>query len=441
VESAFLTAIGLLAGAVLLPFVLFLVHRSPASGLYVMTAPLVVDLVVDLPVTTVAGFNVDLTRDVAGILLLVVGVYRLVNGGRPLALWIVSVFSAVFIVALVRGITTYGLSGHLEFSGTFLLLAGVAYGSSFQLTDNVRSSVLRALLWISVVLLAVTAAIWTGLGGADTQIPAPVALVIAQTGVLYGVAGLERTRASTRLFLVAGLLIGFAVLMQHRSVWVVVLAAIVGMAVMGARRSPRLVAVLAAIAVLGMTAQSVGFTSGRAGFEAESLAESMQMAAVDDRTWEWRQEYWRYTFETHRARGSSAMAVGAGYGAPWISFGPLVDRLEGPHNQYVDFLVRFGILGVVGWLTLLAWATRSLWRLRSIGSYSGLSNGSLLLLLLTQVVWSTAYWMDQWQPLLLGLVIAACVDARTDLMNTTDAMLAARTSPAQASSLCLDGAP
>jgi O-antigen ligase len=193
---------------------------------------------------------------------------------------------------------------------------------------------------------------------------------------------------------------------------VVVGLAVVFILLHQARRAPRLFAAMAGVLVIGVAAQSLGFVAAREQFEGPTLAESMQAAASDDRTYEWRRDYWYYTVETHRERGPAAIVLGAGYGAPWMTFGPLVNRPEGPHNQYLEFFVRYGLVGALAFAWLLAWCMWRLWQHRRRGSATGLSNYGLLVLVMMHSVWSIAYWLDSWQPVLLGLVVAAAAGGR-----------------------------
>jgi O-antigen ligase len=403
----------------LAPFALRAAFRSPAVGFGLMSAVLVAGVVLELPLVSVAGFRVDVGRDVVGLVLLGIGVLRLVSYRRRPANWIIAVFGGIFAVAILRGILTYG-PGHLEFSGAFWILSGLAYGASFDLRGPRRRELLRVFQWAGLALVLLSGLVWAGAFG-DVQIHSPPAFLLAQVGLVTLTASVESRHVARRSMAYAALFLGVATLLQHRTVWAASAVAVIYLVVLGGRRRSRLLVVIGAMAGLAVIAQLLGLAGSRTEFASTSLADSMVIAATDDRTYEWRQDYWRYTVETHHQRGPGAMLYGAGFGAPWMTFGPLVDRLEGPHNQYIEFYVRFGALGVGLWMALLAWVATRLWATRHHGTQVGLSNQALLVLVLMQVVWSITYWVDSWQPMLLGFALSAACNARSLRVVTTPA--------------------
>jgi hypothetical protein len=409
-ESAFLTGLALAVAVGMTPALARLAVRTPAAGICLVGLPLIVGLAVDIPTVELGAVGIDLKREPVGMLLLGAGLYRLSRQRLSSAHLIVIGFGALFTIAFLRGVLTYGFTGHLEFSGLFLLMSGLTYGVTFGMSAHERVQILRSLTWLSCLSIIIVLASWSGILGDGGQIPALPALLFGQTGVLYLLRAIERARPGPGDYAISGALIGIAVLLQHRTVWVALLVALAVLGLSAGRRLSRIAIVVAALLAVGVVVQLTGLVTPRSGFEAPSLAESLVVAAQDDRTYEWRQDYWRYTLETHRGRGSVAVATGAGFGAPWMTFGPLIDRLEGPHNQYIEIVVRFGLVGLVAWVWVLAWTGLRLWRHRRRGCGTGLSNFGLLTLLLMQATWSITYWMDDFQPLLLGLVIAAAAN-------------------------------
>jgi hypothetical protein len=434
-ESAFLTGLALAVAAVMAPAVARLAVRTPAAGIFLVGLPLIVGLAVDIPILEFGVVRFDLERDPGGILLLVAGLYRLSRQRLSSVHLIVIGFGAFFTLAFLRGVLNYGFTGHLEFSGLLLLMSGLTYGVSFGMSAHERGQALRALTWLSCLSIIIVLASWSGILGDGGQIPALPALLFGQTGVLYLLRAIERVRPAPATYVVSGALIGFAVLLQHRTVWVALLVAFAILGLSAGRRVNRIAIVVAALFAVGIVVQSTGLAAPRTQFEAPSLAESLVVAAQDDRTYEWRQDYWRYTLETHGRRGTIAVATGAGFGAPWMTFGPLIDRLEGPHNQYIEIVVRFGLAGLLAWVWLLAWTGLRLWRHRRRGRGSGLSNYGLFTLLLMQATWSVTYWMDALQPLLFGLAVAAAAH-RT--MSETRALGSGRLSTSQPTSADMD---
>lgn len=414
-ETAFITIVALLASASLFPHLWLGLVRNPAVGIATVGAPLLFDLVIDLPTMEFLGWRLDLATDPAGLLIFSAGFVRHLKAPRRAAAWITAGFVAMFILALGRGIWEYGLSGDLAFSGALVLLGGLAYGSSFDLVkDSHRDDVMRSVVWLSMGIVTVIAFRFIGILD-DNLIPAPAVVLVAQTGLLVLLVIVEQSR--WREVPIAVTLIMIATLMQHRTVWVVTVVGLAFVALRNGRRVHAYLGVLGSLLVIAVFIQVLGFTAPRPEFRADTLVDSMIIAASDDRTLEWRQDYWRYALESHHRRGIAATIAGSGFGAPWITFGPLVDRLEGPHNQYVEIYVRFGWLGLLSWWGLLAWTMYRLWRFRLQGSRTRLSNFGIGLLLLSQIVWSWAYWIDNYQPILLGLAVGAAAGARSTSSN------------------------
>jgi O-antigen ligase len=212
-----------------------------------------------------------------------------------------------------------------------------------------------------------------------------------------------------------GIFLVAVLVLQHRTTWVVLLAAVAYLLAASGANAAKLVAGGLVLAAAVIVLDFAGLEGSRTPFEAESLARSLQQATADDRTFQWRTERWSAALETNRARGTEAVVLGAGYGAPWVTFGPHAARTEPPHSQYVEFAVRFGIVGLGFWILLLARTARGLWRDRSVGAASGISNEFLLLVVLLLGIWSVAYSLVGVYPLVMGLAIGASAARTTEV--------------------------
>lgn len=386
-------------------------RRSPRVALYVLGLTGTVNEIVDLPTWVLLGLQVRMF-DVASGLVLVAALARLLRERRRRVRLLAMVLLSVYAVALVRGLLRTDDGADLAFSDHLLALGALLYGLSTVMSVTARRSLYSALQHTAGALIGALVLLQSGLverpGGSQT-LSAASALII---GVAL-LATIDRWRWSlsslrTQDWLWAAVLAASLIVLQHRTVWV---AMALGLAMFAASSIRMLfVTVVGSVALVGLIVllDIAGLQGSRAQFESEGLVSSLQAASEDSRTWEWRRQRWVATIETNTARGLPAVVVGSGYGTRWVEFGPHASRTEGPHSQYVELAVRYGLVGLVAWIYLYVVAVRSLYRRRGTdGDDSMFSDQFLCVVLGVQLAWSVTYSLVLLHPLLLGLAVSA----------------------------------
>jgi hypothetical protein len=402
---------GLLLVAAVLPWFVILIskaNKSFAWGLGLVSLPILADLVAPIPSVELGRLSLDPTLDLAGGSLFAIGIIRHIRkksdiGAARVAFIIVGVYLAVLLLSIIN----FGFADSLDFKRHLLVVAGIIYGTSFSSTYAQRRAVFSVIFVVALGITVISIAAWSGLGGLGRELPAAAALVLGQAGVLTVNSAIERKVATPTLMASGAAFISLATLLQHRSVWVSMAVGLLVSAVLSGRAILRLVPIAAIAALVIATVAGLGLGFGRDAFQGETVADSFLTAATADNTYNWRREYRELTIDTHIRRGPIAVAFGAGYGAPWMDQGPLIDRTEGPHNTYVEVVVRYGVVGLSFWLLLIFATARRLWARRTVAQGTGMSNQALLSLLAMQAVFMLAYEFSHWQPVLFGFCVAA----------------------------------
>lgn len=392
-----------------------LASRSVSTGLTMLGILLLAAEFFQLPEVDLGEVTVG-PLEIVSTSLLMIGVGRLLSGhGRPF-LGGAYVLVSALAFGLVRGLGGGDAASALGFTEDLSVVAGIIYGSSFRLTWlggkslYSRVALLALAICLAQVALQLELASGTGEGHAIT---ATAALIVAQGLVVLLLVTL-RLRVPWLCTKVAAVIVFSLTLLisQQRTVWVATIVGLLYIMYAWPRQSIRLLGPVVAAVVAVATVNMSGATGGREVFERADLITSVEAATQDHGSMEWRMERWKSTLETHFARGPVAVATGAGYGASWVEFGAQVERTENPHNQWVEVVVRFGVLGALAglaaWLVLLR---RLRTQARRLSGTEGLVADSLLAVLVMQGVFMVTYSISGLQALLIGLAVGSANSA------------------------------
>lgn len=299
---------------------------------------------------------------------------RRVEGLRHLdrvALWVVLVLLAL---SFVRGIANYG-AANASYEGRqfFYYAATVVYGVSFAGTPGAIA--LRDLriglsigtaailgIYVTRLLEVVTghpgAWIEKVAGGPFRAVSAAEAMFLAE-GALVVVSGhiwksVPRRRWDVLLGVAA---LTAIVLLQHRTVWFVVIVWALALALSRGAGKMAIAVVMVGLAVSIVATR----TEPREARLLESLASSLSEPTSERSTFRWRVEGWRVITGALMAGDAVDIAVGAPIGSGYgrVVWGRSADVQ--PHNFYVQMLARSGVLGAALWLFVLVRAMRR-WR-------------------------------------------------------------------------------
>ncbi|MEU0217077.1 hypothetical protein ABZ281_19020 [Streptomyces sp. NPDC006265] len=381
------------------------------------------------------GFAV-LPSDLLAACAVLVAVARLLQRGAPTRAELLLLLAVMCLIAwsLQRGAGTFGLASAANDARVYFwqFFASALYVATAPLHADRARVVVRLWLVTAAAYAALSLAGWanTGLhsvvdaatvGGQayDARpVPARSALVLAQSAVLllcpwggnssasartveYGPGGDRRGRkgrttdGGRRRILPALLCLVLVVLLQHRTVWaIVIVMAVVGWALVPARAGQRLAC--AAAALLSLCVVTLVFAAGMFGRVGSVLAGSFLETQDENSTFAWRVLGWQELLKGPKTLVEWLLGspFGSGYDR-WV--GGVVISVS-PHDYYLHVLLR---LGVVGLLTLLAVYLLVWRRLGSVGN----GTPALRLVVVSHLVLFVSYSPFPEQGVLLGLCL------------------------------------
>jgi hypothetical protein len=307
------------------------------------------------------------------------------------------------------------------------------YFASFPVSIRLYDRIGRIWLAMTIPMMLLVCARWLAVfAGVNLGVPAskygadaairvidgPFTFFLAHAFVLTIPAWTWMRRERDRwIRWVSVLLLLFCLVLNRRTVW---LAIVVGVAVvmLRDRRLGRRALVLVAFGGV-MTAVAFVWLGGlQEGSEPVVRSGSGNLS--------WRVQGWSELF-TAWSRSPSEWAIGQPVGSGFARKveGIVTYTLYGPHDFYIEILVRTGFVGLVAFVALTAGLLRALWHTpsRDVGL---LGPGMLPALLAMQIVWFLTWPPGSEQGLVTGLAIAVAA------AEVSRRRLAARPVPATA---------
>lgn len=379
-------------------------------------------LMLEYPVASVAGIGLFLV-DIVYMGLLTVAAIRwlhiLTRGRVTSEHFTLLLLGLLLIVDFGRGVVVNGpFAAGVEFRRHFYFISGAAYFASFEGRQDRISWLLRAWLTATLLICAISLQRFVvDIGALDLGrlrvVDANATLVLAQ-GLLICLYLWIDSRTPNRFRNLALVILPFVVIMQHRTVWVVMMATIVVVLLLEARLRNRLLMILA----IGTVLTGVGTLAVYGDRGSEILGES----ATDTGTFEWRLEGWRVLLDEQLRNGVDTLVgrpMGAGFERYLASLGYSV--ADSPHNYYIELLLVGGVLGVGFLLFIYArslvrplqpWPLSRSSPIRRVG----------IVLLVSQLVYFITYAPAPEQSILFGIALSLAVapSSQPELVRTTD---------------------
>jgi hypothetical protein len=344
---------------------------------------------------------------------------------RLLRLWVATCLVWLGLFAL--GAVLHKTKAGVEFRQYFYLSVGVAYVMSFRITPELARRLLANLALFAMGTLAIALYRW-GMEIFDRGIhpwqesPGQLnwrVINAQQTFVLVILllaslsAIMARTRAASGAWwLLAPVLLCAVALLQHRTDWLVLLAA--GVVLLAAQRTGRggraalLGTALAAVVVLGTVGAMLGGGIG------ESLQSSVAEPFSRKSTLNWRLDSWREVARGWWNGGPAVWPFGFAFGHGWRRFiessGTAGLHWEvSPHSFYVTTLARGGIaaLGLLAWAVVVALKRHLQAARRAQGDWPDAA--LMVSLLAAQLVFFISYSIVPMASIVVGLVFATAV--------------------------------
>jgi hypothetical protein len=339
---------------------------------------------------------------------------RLLRAGRPSAPQkVLLAFAVVLAWSVVRGADVNGINAAVNEARKYLTFtAATLYFSTVEPRREVFDRIARMWLWAAFALAGLTLLRWVanaagvtgGLFGSGTSmrvIPSAAALVLAQ-GALLGLPALRDWREGWLRYITPTLVV-FALLLQHRTVWVITAGAALYLLFRAGALEPRVLGALSAgLAVFAVLALTL-FNDVDDG-----VAAQLQSSATTTNTFEWRVAGWQVLIEDAGPEGIEVV-TGSPFGGGWerVLDGNVVD--VSPHNFYLETYLRMGFAGVVGLLALYALALRGARRTSALDGF--LARDVLTAMVVMQLGYYITYTPNGAQAILLGLACAAATAA------------------------------
>lgn len=415
----------------------FLFARSASAAAWALVAIAVpttaIVPAVELRVTA-TGMNLYALDLVTG-LMLAIGFTRLFTQRTPSVLaFPLAALSIAFVIHAAWGMAEFGLQAAVNNLRDWLYLLGPLVFGSTAVPRWTRDSFLPLLVGASALAgVALIQIANHGLYGADQfisiggqmvdarPVTAVGALLIVQCLVISLSAGFAR---SAVWWPAIASMVAAAVLLQHRTVWIVgfVIAALgyvkwARAAIFTNERA----ALGAASALLFLTPVAVTLLASSTAF-----AESAHSATGQNSTLEWRTEGWKSLLEKHDSIQDFLVGIPAGTSLERQINHQIV--IQSPHSLYVDSLLTLGTLGPLtfAWLWILIIRRR-----RNVAIALSVPGAAVVLIVVSDAVFGITNLLGSLQGLLLGMLLQATYRSpRPDRGRTASARLGLRGNPA-----------
>jgi hypothetical protein len=413
---------GMIAGALLLPFIVLGIYRHVEGGLVVMCLVVFLEMAFRQPLGINMGISLYPGDFAAGLITLAAAAR--IAFARPLVRpsWTWIGFGIVLMLSFVLGAGRFGTAAGVQYRGYYYSWIGALYAMTFRYDAAVVRRSLTVVLalaaWVELAVLLQFLARATGIvliaplidvGDPDTLrvIRAEEAIFIADA-IIITVFFAPLGRVVGYLRSLNWLWIPSLIVLQHRSVW---LAAMGGIATaMGLQRGQRMRLQPARVA-LGASMVAVilvaALFSGRgAATLASALGESARRGVMLEDTASWRMDGWRQLLDRWSSGGPDVIAVGLPFGSDmsrYIKFGAAEVRVAvAAHNAYIQTLYNSGVIGLGLFLVFVAHLVVALLRLSKVEACRMPCN-ALLALLACQLLYYIPYGIVPLQILLMGI--------------------------------------
>jgi O-antigen ligase len=368
-------------------------------------------------------------EDIVYSVLALAGMIRLAQFGprkylrSPYMGWIF--FGMLILVAFIRGVVAFGPgAAGVEVRKFFYFFSGTLYFGTFALSSTKIKSISK--IWFCVSILLVLCAFlrwyaellglpmaekWSSRGAmrvlsaAETFFLAQALLVCLYLRMGRGIA------FEMRHFAI--LLLPVVLLLQHRTVWVVLLVSIFFILLREGMLRKRVLLVIST----GSVAIAVVLLIVVGDHEMDKLIAS----AANLSTWEWRVSGWKALIGEHM-RNPIDILIGKPFGAGYGRFiGPYNNLVEvSPHNFYIELLLRLGLVGFSCFLFIYKGLLQYFWLYQQNTQGPAYFYSRLFsTLALTHLVYFITYSPNHEQGILLGIMFSLVFALQSENIELT----------------------
>ncbi|MFB9992712.1 O-antigen ligase family protein [Deinococcus oregonensis] len=268
--------------------------------------------------------------------------------------------SVILFINLFLGLPKFGLEQAVnEFRYWLLPIAVLLHGLTYSTGAGYAQQIMRAWATAAVVLCALAAYFWLAY---YIGLPYPVQLV-AETSAYYAVPrvmvsalamciligtffawwGVTQLNWSRRWHWALPFLLLTLLMLQHRTIWVAGLVMIAYLLLTSKLARKRLMVAVAVAAVAGAVFLYVTPSSP----VAESLTGAVESTTEENSTLSWRLQGWEQLIRPENIGDPVNYLTGLPMGTGWLRFINQQEITAGPHNQFVQLLLRGGVIGLM----------------------------------------------------------------------------------------------
>ena len=365
------------------------------------------------------------STDIIATLVLCAAFARLLRMRRlsPYQRWLV-LFIILLVLSLIRGVIAFGIQTSVsDFRLMEFWIAAAVYFATVPPSHVVYDRIARLWVWMTVPLMAIVVARWLDVfAGIDLGVPrerfgsdaairvlnGPYTFFLAQ-GFILTLPFWRQDQRARPIRIVGIFLLLFVVLLDRRTAWVALLSGIITLMFHDRRLGRR--AIWAVVTILGVV---IGAYSALQ--RATTSGEPIAQAASNTGSVTWRIEGWAVLL-SQWARSPGNWFTGEPFGSSFLRRIEGSEVVAGPHNFYIEILLRTGALGLLALLALTVGLLVATWR-RSTEDAGVFGSGVLPALLMMQLVWFVTWVPGIEQGIVTGIAISlAAGQPRSDHLS------------------------
>ena len=369
---------------------------------------------------TAAGISVYL-MDLVTLLLLVLSapflLHRLFSGlCRNDSLFVIlMVFTLCLSLSYILGVKQFGVQGATnEFRSYLYLIAVVVYVSTLRMDQALWDSIVRIWFWVATCLLLIAIIGFSdgNLSRSDRPLGSYETLFILCAGILAVLVHAEG-RLPLKYLPLLLLFFPMVVILQHRSVWVVALFAMILVFWLLPKVRSLVKWGLVGMLVFGSIG-GVVFGSGLWDALQDSSQEALNTRTdKNTSTFVWRFMGWKELLTGHQMDSLKEKALGNTFGSGWertmvTGNGVIIPVNVSPHSFYVQSLLRCGAVGLIAFLQLNFRLVQQSFKWSRVYPQEGGSMRCIAILIIATMCFYLVYGAHYTHGILFGSGIAWC---------------------------------
>jgi hypothetical protein len=335
------------------------------------------------------------------------------------------IISAIFLVNLAIGLPTNGSVAGVQARGDFYALAAALYAMSFRMDAKRLQQAFNGLALTAIIFIGLAVYRWVvfytpitillpeggvyNIDGPMRVVYSDGALIIAQT-LLAGLFYSELARGFAIAKYISYLLLAALLALQHRSVWLATIVGVFARFIIGKSQSTNKGKQLLMLLGILLLIMIPVLMSDKLSGVTQQVATSAERGIKGEGTGQARINNWKATIEKWYGGGLKTILIGPAFGGDRTrlienSKGKITEITFGTHNQYVEMLTSYGLIGIFAYFWVTWYLLSGLYRLLTKGVNAEVTE-YLLLLLIIQSTFYVAYGWNYFQTMFFGVAIS-----------------------------------